>query len=450
MNCDLTVGKPSTTLWKYTLPMFISVVFQQFYNIADSAIAGKFAGESALAAIGASYPITMIFMAIATGSNVGVTVVISQYFGAKRYGKLKTAAYTAMIFGAVISLLLTAAAILCSPLMLRAIQTPDSIFTDAGIYMNIYLGGFAFLYLYNMANGVFNAMGDSRTPLYLLILSSIGNIILDYIFVALLHWGVAGAAWATFIMQGAACILSLILLYRRLRKIEAEDEKRIFSISMLGVILGIAVPSILQSSFVSVGNLFIQSLINSCGESVIAGFSAAFKLNTFALTSMTTMAGGVSSFTAQNIGAGKYDRVKKGFSAGILLAFVITVPFTLLYTFFGQYPLSLFMEDTGAAAMATGKEFLIITAPFYAIVCIKLICDGVLRGAKAMLLFMITTFSDLVLRVVLAYVLFPSFGEKGIWYSWPIGWVVAAILSAVFYFSGLWKKKKAPGALREN
>ena len=448
MNCDLTVGKPSTTLWKYTLPMFISVVFQQFYNIADSAIAGQFAGESALAAIGASYPITMIFMAIATGSNVGVTVVISQFFGAKRYGKLKTSAYTALIFGTILSLTLTAAAIVCSPLMLKAIQTPDSIFADAETYMNIYLAGFAFLYLYNMANGVFNAMGDSRTPLYLLILSSVGNIVLDYILVAIFNMGVAGAAWATFIMQGAACILALILLFRRLYRMETDEEKRLFSFAMLGVILGIAVPSILQSSFVSVGNLFIQRLINSCGDSVIAGFSAAFKLNTFALTSMTTMAGGVSSFTAQNIGAGKYDRVRAGFSAGIFLALIITIPFTLCFTFFGQYPLSLFMEDGGTAAMAVGKEFLIITAPFYAVVCVKLICDGVLRGAKAMLLFMITTFSDLVLRVVLAYVLFPHFGATGIWYSWPIGWTVAAVLSAVFYISGIWKKKKAPRGLK--
>ena len=443
MNCDLTVGKPSTTLWKYTLPMFISVVFQQFYNIADSAIAGKFAGESALAAIGASYPITMIFMAVATGSSVGVTVVISQYFGARRYGGLKTAAYTTMIFGTVLSLVLTAAALICSPMMLRAIQTPESIFADAEIYMNIYLGGFLFLYLYNVANGVFNAMGDSKTPLYLLILSSLGNVVLDYILVAIFRWGVAGAGWGTFIMQGVACVLSVILLFRRLRRIETESAEkiRLFSFGMLGVILAIAVPSILQSSFVSVGNLFIQSLINSCGESVIAGFSAAFKLNTFAITSMTTIASGVSSFTAQNIGAGKFDRVKKGFSAGIMIALIITIPFTLCYTFIGQYPLSIFMEDTGAAAMATGKEFLIIAAPFYALVCIKLICDGVLRGARAMLLFMITTFSDLVLRVALSYILFPIFGETGIWYSWPIGWIIAAIISAVFYFSGIWKKK---------
>ncbi len=442
MNYDLTVGKPSTTLWKYTLPMFISVIFQQLYNIADSAIAGKFAGEEALAAIGASYPITMIFMAVATGSNVGCTVVLSQFFGAKKYAKLKTAAYTALIFGLGLSLVLTVAAIICSPLMLNAINTPEGIFADAQTYMNIYLGGFAFLYLYNMANGVFNAMGDSRTPLYLLIMSSVGNVVLDYIFVAIFHYGVAGAAWATFIAQGFACVLAVILLLFRLRHLETSEAPRLFSLHMLGVILGISIPSIIQNSFVSVGNLLIQSLVNSCGESVIAGFSAALKLNTFAITSFTTMAGGVSAFSAQNIGANKYERIGKGLKAGMIFAAAISVPFTVLYTVFAGFPLSLFMEDGGALAMNTGKTFLYIVSPFYSIICAKLMSDAVLRGAKAMPLFMTSTFIDLIVRVVLAFILFPSLGINAICYAWVIGWVIGAALSVVFYFSGLWKRVK--------
>ncbi len=444
MNYDLTVGRPSTTLWKYTIPMFISVVFQQLYNIADSAIAGKFAGEDALAAIGASYPITMIFMAVATGSNVGCTVVLSQYFGAKKYSKLKTAAYTALLFGLGLSLVLTAAAIIFSPFMLHAINTPSGIFADAQVYMNVYLGGFAFLYIYNMSNGVFNALGDSKTPLYLLILSSVGNVVLDYVFVAILGYGVAGAAWATFITQGFACVLSVVLLFVRLERLEITEKPKLFSFSMLGVILGVSVPSIIQNSFVSVGNLLIQSLINSCGESVIAGFSAALKLNTFAVTSFTTVGGGVSSFTAQNIGAGKNERISKGMKAGMLFAVVISLPFTILYTAFAEFPLSLFMDKTGdiAVAMATGKTFLYTVSPFYAVICGKLISDAVLRGAKAMHLFMISTFMDLIIRVVLSFILFPGFGINGICYAWVIGWVIGTALAVGFYFGGSWKKGK--------
>lgn len=446
MNYDLTVGSPRKTLWKFTFPMFISVIFQQFYSITDSAIAGKFAGESALAAIGASYPITMIFMAIATGSNIGCTVVLSQLFGAKKYKDVKTAAYTALIFGAILSSLLTVVAIISSSALLTAIQTPQSIFTDAAAYMNIYLGRFAFLYLYNMANGVFNALGDSKTPLYLLIMSSLANVALDYIFVAVFSWGVKGAAWATFIAQGAACALAVVILLFRLSRLDTENNIQLFEFSKLKLILIIAIPSILQSSFVSVGNFFIQGLINSCGESVIAGFSSAFKLNTFALTSITTVASAVSSFTAQNIGAGKYDRVRSGLKYGLILAMSFAAIFAFSYFFIGKTLLGIFMESDSLEAIATGMEFLKMIAPFYFVVCAKLVVDGVLRGAKAMRYFMITTFSDLIIRVVISYILFPSMRQHGIWLSWPIGWVIGAFLSVLFYFLGVWNKSSSKGS----
>ena len=201
---DLTEGNPQTVLWKFTIPMFISVIFQQLYNIADSVIAGKFAGENALAAVGASYPITMIFMAIAVGSNIGCSVVISQLFGAKEYGKMKTAVFTTLISSAVLSVALTAGGLLGSRGLMMMINTPENIFTDGALYLRIYLGGFLFLFLYNVATGIFTSLGDSKTPLYFLIGSSIGNIFLDIWCVAGFHWGVAGVAWATFLAQGAA------------------------------------------------------------------------------------------------------------------------------------------------------------------------------------------------------------------------------------------------------
>ena len=292
MNKDLTVGEPQSVLWKFSIPMFVSVIFQQLYNMADSVIAGKFAGEDALAAVGASYPITMIFMAIAVGSNIGCSVIISQYFGAKWYEKMKTAVYTTLIASAVLSILLTAAGLLGSRAMMTAINTPENIFADGDLYLRIYIGGFVFLFLYNVATGIFNSMGDSRTPLYFLIGSSLGNIVLDLIFVAVFHWDVAGVAWATFIAQGIACVLALLALRKRLASIRTEGRVELFSWNMLGRISRIAVPSILQQSFISVGNIFIQGLINSYGSSVIAGYSAAIRLNTFCITSVTTLGNG--------------------------------------------------------------------------------------------------------------------------------------------------------------
>jgi Na+-driven multidrug efflux pump len=214
---DLTVGKTQTVLWRFTIPMFVSVIFQQMYNIADSMIAGKFAGEDALAAIGASYPITMIFMAIAIGSNIGCSVIISNLFGGKQYRQEKTAIYTTIISTVVLSFILTVVGIAASRLMLRLVQTPENIFEDGALYLRIYIGGFMFLFLYNVVTGIFTSLGDSRTPLYFLIGSSLGNIFLDLLFVIRFNGGVAGVAWATFMAQGIACILSLIVVARRIK-----------------------------------------------------------------------------------------------------------------------------------------------------------------------------------------------------------------------------------------
>ena len=440
---DLTTGDSGKVLFRYTVPMFISVAFQQIYNIADSMIAGRFAGEDALAAVGASYPVTMIFMAVAIGCNIGCSVVISQLFGAKQYRQLKTAVSTVLLVGFVLSALLTLVGLLTTPSMMRMIHTPDNIFRDGVLYLRIYIGGFVFLFLYNVVTGMFNSLGDSKTPLYFLIGSSVGNILLDLLFVAVFEWGVAGVAWATFLAQGAACILVFFVFRIRLKEIDALSElsldlkqgKRpaLFSGAMLSKITLVAVPSILQQSFVSVGNIFIQSLVNSYGSDVIAGYSAAIKLNTFVITGFTTLGNGVSGFTAQNLGAGQIRRVREGFRAGMKLAVGIAVCFSVLYFFPGRVMMRLFLKNTEGMAMQAGLMFLRLVAPFYVVVSLKLVADGVLRGAEAMRCFMISTFTDLILRVILAYILSGRFASTGIWMSWPVGWSVATVLSLYFY-----------------
>lgn len=438
---DLTQGKPGKILWQFALPMFVSVVFQQLYNVADSVIVGNFAanGEDALAAVGASHPITMIFMAIAMGCNVGCAVVISQYFGAKRYREMKTAVSTTLIAAGVLSAALTLFGLLFSRGMLTMIRTPENIFADADAYLRIYIGGFAFLFFYNVVNGIFTSLGDSRTPLYFLIGSSLSNIALDWLFVAKFHWDVPGVAWATFLCQGAACILAMVTLRKRLKSVACTEKPALFSFRMLGRVALFAVPSILQQSFISVGNLFIQGLINSFGSSVIAGYSAAIKVNTFAITCFTTVGNAVSSFTAQNIGAKNNDRVRLGLRSGIGMSMLIAIPFFVLCFFFGDLLIRLFMEEESVVALETGMQFLRIVAPFYFVVCIKLTTDGVLRGSGAMASFMVATFSDLILRVVLGYVLAGYFGTTGIWLSWPVGWIIGTLISVLYYAKGVWK-----------
>ena len=444
MRIDFTQGNVERKLWAFSIPMLVSVMFQQIYNIADSMIAGRFAGEDALAAVGASYPITMLFIAVAMGSNIGCSVVISQAFGARDYVRMKTAVTTTYIACAVLSVVLSVAGFLTSGPLLRMIQTPENIFADGQLYLNIYIGGVTFLFLYNICTGIFNAMGDSRTPLIFLIFSSVGNIILDLWFVISFKAGVAGVAWATFIAQGVSSLLSLLVLVLRLRQIPTEGKVPIYSGMMLRKIVVVAVPSILQQSFISVGNMFIQTLVNGFGSAVIAGYSAAIKLNTFAITSFTTLASGLSTFVAQNVGAGQLDRVRRGFVAGVVMAVCVAAPFFVAYFFFSGPMVQMFMENGGSAeALLAGQTFLRIVAPFYFVILIKLMADGVLRGSGAMSWFMVATFTDLVLRVVLAYVLSIPFGmgSVGIWSSWPIGWTVSAVMSLVFYIAGVWKRK---------
>lgn len=428
---DLTEGKPFYVLWNFSIPMFISVIFQQLYNIADSVIAGKFAGENALAAVGASYPITMIFMAIAIGSNIGCAVVISQLYGAKQYGMMKTAIFTTLLTSTILSVFLTVVGLVGTRGLMEMIHTPSNIFEEGAVYLRIYIIGFLFLYLYNVGTGVFTSMGDSKTPLYFLIGSSLGNIVLDYIFVAIFEWGVPGVAWATFLAQGIACILALFTLFWKIKGISLEKGK-IFSFGMLKRICAIAVPSILQQSFVSIGNIFIQSLINGFGSSVIAGYSAAIKLNTFAITSFTTLGNGISSFTAQSLGAGKWKRIQEGLQAGIRIGILLALPFIVFFFGFGSKMMGLFLEDGSVEAVKTGVEFLRIVAPFYLAISIKLAADGVLRGTGRMKMFMFSTFTDLILRVILSYLFAYWGGVTAVWLSWPIGWSIAMVLSLGF------------------
>lgn len=441
MNKDLTVGKPETVLWKFCIPLFGSIVFQQLYNIADSLIAGRFIGENALAAVGNSYQITLIFLAFAFGCNIGCSVIVSQFYGAKKYGDMKTAIYTTWVASAVLLFLLLSIGLLTCDPVLRLIRTPREIFADSKLYLNIYILGLPFLLFYNVANGIFSALGDSRTPFLFLALSSTGNIFVDILFVKVFAMGIAGVAWATFLCQGISCVLAVIVVLKRLAAIETEEKGHLFSLEIFQKISAIAIPSILQQSFISLGNIILQGTINDYGAGVIAGYSTSVKLNNLVITSFTTMGNGMSNYTAQNLGAGKTERIRSGFWAGTKMAWIICVPIIALYLLASGPLVRLFMDNPSALAMKTGIEFLRILAPFYFIVAIKLISDGVLRGAGYMKEFMIGTFTDLILRVVLAIIFSHFVGVIGIWFAWPIGWTVAMILSVGFYRRRFVKQK---------
>jgi len=438
---DLTQGKPEKVLLQFSIPLLGSIVFQQLYNIADSLIAGRYISDAALAAVGNAYEITLIYLAFAFGCNVGCSVILSQLFGSGRIKELKTAVSTNLIASGILCVILMTVGFIFSPMLLRIIKTPESIMDDTVLYLNIYTAGLLFTFFYNISNGIFSALGDSKTPFRFLAVSSVGNILVDLLFVKVFDMGVAGVGWATFICQGISCILSLAVMFIRLKSLKCDEKPDVFSFPILYKIMKIAIPSILQQSFVSVGNIFIQSFVNGFGTSVIAGYSAAVKVNNFAVTSFSTLGNAMSNFAAQNMGAGKSDRVRQGLRGGIMMSCAISVVFSVIYVALGKYLIGAFMDETAADSLAEGMKFLVVVSPFFFAVASKLMADGVLRGCGAMKHFMIATFTDLFLRVLLAYVFSRIFGSVGIWLAWPIGWIISASMSVIFYKTGVWNRR---------
>ena len=412
MMKDLTREHPDKILWRFLLPMLVSVMFQQIYNIADSCIAGRFAGEDALAAVGASYPITVIFMAFAVGTNLGASVVVSRLFGAKDMARMKSAVSTAFVACAFMSFFLTLIGYFFCGSMMRAVHTPENIFADGQLYLKIYVYGITFLLLYNVCTGIFTALGD---------------------FVACVGLGVAGVAWATFIAQGISAILALTFLAMRLKKINCEGTFQWLDLVLLAQIAAIAIPSIMQQSVLSIGNMFVQEIVNRYGSAVIAGYSGAIKLNTFAINSFMALGSCLSSYTAQNLGAGKKERLPLGFRTGIRLSVIASLPFIVLYFFASRQMMGLFLNDSSIDAINAGQKFLHIVSPMYFMISIKLMTDGIIRGAGAMHYFVMATVPDLILRILVALLLTQYFGSTGIWMAWPFGWIAATVLTIIFY-----------------
>lgn len=442
---DLTVGNPLKLLVKFSLPMLVSMVFQQMYNIADSVIAGQMISVDALAAIGAAYPATVLFLAVATGASVGCSVIVSLRFGQKDMEGVKSAVYTAFLSLTALALVLTGLGFACMKPLLRLIGTPSMIFHSSLQYLYVYMAGVVFVFLYNTATSVFNALGDSRTPLYFLIFSSVLNVALDLLFVVYIKNSVLSLAWATFLAQGVSSLLAAGTLLRRVHKLPSKRRVKAFDKGLLPVMAGVAIPSICQQSFVSVGIFLVQGIINDMGAVTVAAFSAALKISTFACVLINTLPTALTSYASQNIGAGRIDRVQEGVRVSIWIAEGLIVAINLLFFVCGGQLVGAFVNGTyQAEVIAQGARFLHIVAPFYALIGVKNCCDSVLRGGGAMKQFMATTFADLALRVLFSYAFAKTLGFYSICLAYPFGWVFGTLLSAVFFRMGRWKRGAQP------
>lgn len=432
---DLTVGDPLKVLLRFSLPMLLSMAFQQLYSIVDSVVIGKFHGDEAFAAVSVSYPVTVLFVAFASGASIGASVVTSQLFGEKRMPQVRTCAYTSLVSMLVIGVVLSLLGMAVSAPLLTLMNTDKAVFDEAATYLIIYCAGVVFLFVYNTANGIFTALGDSLTPLVLLIVSSVLNVVLDLALVG--PFRVAGAAWATFAAQGIASLVALVIvLYRVARLAGAQTQWRVFDGGIFKRILVIAIPSVCQQSFVSVGQLFVQGSVNSFPVAVQAGYGGAFKINIFTISCINTMGNSLSSFVAQNTGAGEWDRIREGRRVAMRITWFFSAAVGVLVALTSWWLMGMFTDDP--ATKAIGQHFLWTVCPFYVIITIKIINDGVFRGTGAMNVFMVCTFFDLTLRVIASYVLPLFIGAAGVWWAFPLGWTACTVLSMILYCFGKW------------
>lgn len=481
MKSDYLTSKPAFyALFVFSLPIIIGNLFQQLYTMVDSAVVGRFVGEQALAAVGASYSLTVVFICVAIGGGVGSSVIVSKYFGARNFSAMKTAVSTAFLTFLGISVFLGAVGIVINRPLLVLLKTPSDALDMALVYLRIYFLGLPFLFMYNVISSMFNAIGNSRIPLVFLIFSSLLNVALDFLFVAVFKTGVAGAAWATLIAQGLSCVLSFAVFMRTLGKFkDLGDEDaaagkdvgfcgenscgsarsggasfcggklsrggyrkfRFFDGRELSSMAKIAIPSILQQSTVSIGMMLVQSVVNSFGSEALAGYSAFSRIASIAIVPMAALNNSMSSYTAQNIGAGKPERVVKGYRAANLMVAFFAVTLCLCIEIFYRPLISLFIRDGGSeTALRTGQAALRFEGFFYCWIGFKMTCDGLLRGAGDMKVFTLANLINLSIRVLVSVVCAPRFGIEWVWYSVPMGWFMNFVISFAEYRTGKWER----------
>lgn len=434
--------KPLKALLIFAFPMIIGNLFQQFYTMVDSVVVGRFVSEHALAAVGASYSLTNVFISIAIGGGVGASVLTSRYFGSREYRKMKTSVTTAMLSFLMVSLILGGIGLFFGQEIMKLLNTPENILEQATEYLNIYFLGLPFLFMYNILSAMFNALGRSKIPLYLLIFSSVFNIVLDVVFVREFHMGVAGVAWATLIAQGISAVVAFLLFVREMKQYQGEKGDTRFDKEEFSRMSRIALPSILQQSTVSIGMMLVQSVVNSFGAEMLAGFSAAMRIESICIVPMAAMGNVMSSFTAQNLGAGKQERVVKGYHTGYGIVFGFGIILCVILEFFYQPLIGMFLGEEGTAlAISTGTDYLRFIGWFFAFIGLKMITDGLLRGAGDMKMFTVANLVNLSIRVIMAVTLAPVFGIAMVWYAVPVGWAANYVISFLEYRTGKWRKK---------
>lgn len=450
---DLTEGRIGRNIFRFAAPMLLGHIFQQLYTFVDQIIVGRFLGKEALASVGASFPILFMLIALIIGIATGGTIVISQFFGAKNFVKVKRAIDTIFIVMGISAVIMTVVGISFSEEIFRLIRLPEELMETANSYFTIYVSGLVVFFGYNSVAAILRGLGDSITPLYFMVLATVINIGLDLLFIVKLGWGIEGAAFATIIAQGTAFMVAVFYLNKTHELIKFNIREFAFDFEIFKQSLRIGLPTGLQQTFVALGMMALLGIVNGFGTDVVAAFTAAGRLDSLAIIPSMVFATALSTFVGQNIGAGKLDRVKRGLARTMLMASAVAVGITILIIVF-KFPLMrLFTLDE--AVIKIGGEYLTIVTSFYLLFTGMFVYGGVMRGAGDTIIPMfITLFSLWIIRIPAAVFLSQEsieifgltirgagLGQAGIWWSIPSGWGFGMLLSYIYYRTGKWKTK---------
>lgn len=438
---DMTQGTPWKLILMFSLPLLAGNILQQLYNMVDSMVVGNYVGKAALAAVGAGFPITFMVGALFIGLSMGATIMIAQYYGAgdmEKVARTVDTAYTALLVGSIP--LAIVGMLICGPL-LRITRTPPDAYPLAWLYLVILFGGVIGNLGYNINTGILQGLGDSRTPLLFLAIATLLNIVLDLLFVARFHWGVAGVAIATVIAQATSWIFGLVHINRKYPAIRIRLRRLRFDKELFAQMIRLGVPVGIQQSFFAIGEMAIQAIINDYGSGFMAGVNGANKLDTFAFMPIQSFATAATTFVGQNIGAGRADRVHRGTVATLTISISFGLVAGVLLIVFAPYLMSIFSQDQ--EVIAAGCAYLYRILPFYWMLAITFTLTSIIRGAGSMVVpTLASIFSLWLARVPAAYVLAHFFGRDNIFFCYAVGWVMGLAILCPYYFFGRWKEKK--------
>lgn len=420
--------------------MLFGNIFQQLYNVVDAIIVGKVLGDEALAAVGANFPFIFALISFVVGIAIGATVIIAQYFGAKQMDNVKRTIDTLYIFMFFASLVLTIIGIWASKYIFNLIDLPADVMPDAIDYFNVYALGFIFFFGFQGTSAILRGLGDSKTPVYFLIISTIMNILLDLLFVIVFKWGIKGIAAATVISQAGAFFTIIWYLNKFHSFMDFSPLKMRFDRNIFIKSIRIGLPTGFQQTAVALGFLALYKIVNVFGVSTIAAYSIAMRIDSFAVMPAMNFSAAISTFVGQNIGANKFERIGKGLKSTLLMISAISITVTIMALLFAGPLIALFTDSQ--EVIEIGKQYIYIVTPFYIVFSTMFILNGVLRGAGDTFIPMIITILALwAIRLPASWWLSEDIGSIGIWWGIPIAWFFGVIASYFYYLSGRWKKK---------